>query len=134
MSDSLGIENFSGSDSTSGFRQSFGKPKPMTSPSFENARKTIWPTRYLIRPRTNASYARGSVCANSRTSSTVTGTFVRLRARLAHALRESVRRRLRACLLEQHERTLCARLRRPVAPGDGVRVRLLEGCDRRLQL
>jgi hypothetical protein len=55
MSLSLGSENFSGSFSTSVARHSFGNPKPITSPSLENARKTICPTRYLIRPRTNAS-------------------------------------------------------------------------------
>src|SRR5438132_14379132 len=74
LSDALGIENFSGSDSTSATRHSFGKPNPMTVPSFENERKTIRPTRNFTRPRTNASLLRGSVAANARTSSTVTGT------------------------------------------------------------
>src|SRR5512133_621146 len=74
MSDSLGSENFSGSDSTSAERHSFGKPNPITVPSFEKARKTIRPTRNFTRPRTNASYARGSVAANSHTSSIVTAT------------------------------------------------------------
>src|SRR6266566_6466553 len=74
MSDSPGIENFSGSDSTSATRHSFGKPNPITVPSFENDRKTIRPTRNFIRPRTNASLLRDSVAANARTSSTVTGT------------------------------------------------------------
>src|SRR5262245_6440592 len=74
MSDSLGSENFSGSDSTSAARHSFGNPKPITVPSFENARNTIRPTRNFTRPRTNASYARGRVAANSHTSSIVTGT------------------------------------------------------------
>src|SRR6187399_2655519 len=74
MSDSLGSENFSGSDSTSAARHSFGKPKPITVPSFENARKTIRPTRNFTRPRTTASYARGSDAATSHTSSIVTGT------------------------------------------------------------
>ena len=45
MSDSLGIENFSGSDSTSATRQSFGNPNPITVPSFEKDKKTIRPTR-----------------------------------------------------------------------------------------
>src|SRR6266496_1505736 len=74
MSDSLGIENFSGSDSTSAIRQSFGNPNPISVPSFENDRKTIRPTRNFTRPRTNASLLRGSVAANARTSSTVTAT------------------------------------------------------------
>src|SRR6266536_1267912 len=74
MSDSLGIENFSGSDSTSATRQSFGNPNPISVPSFENDRKTILPPRNFTRPRTNASLLRGSVAANARTSSTVTGT------------------------------------------------------------
>jgi hypothetical protein len=73
MSDALGSENFSGSDSTSADRQSFGNPNPITVPSFENARKTILPTRNFTRPRTNASLLRGSVAANVRTWSTVTG-------------------------------------------------------------
>src|SRR6266516_492668 len=74
MSDSLGIENFSGSDSTSAIRQSFGNPNPISVPSFENDRKTIRPTRNFTRPRTSASLLRGSVAANARTSSTVTAT------------------------------------------------------------
>src|SRR4029079_9623313 len=74
MSDSLGNENFSGSDSTSAARHSFGKPNPITVPSFEKARKTIRPTRNFTRPRPSASYARGSVAANSLTSSIVTAT------------------------------------------------------------
>src|SRR5262245_47190598 len=74
MSDSPGSENFSGSVSTRAARHSFGNPNPMVSPSFENARKTIRPTRNLIRPRTNASPLLGSVAANAHTSSTVTGT------------------------------------------------------------
>src|SRR4051794_41666985 len=73
MSYSLGNENFSGSDSTRAARHSFGNPKPMVEPSFENERKTICPTRNLIRPRTKASLARGSVRAISCTSATVTG-------------------------------------------------------------
>src|SRR5437763_12403646 len=72
MSDSLGSENFSGSDSTSAARHSLGKPKPITVPSFENERKTMRPTRNFTRPRTRTSYARGNVTANSRTSSIVT--------------------------------------------------------------
>src|SRR6266496_3123529 len=74
MSDSPGIENFSGSDSTRATRHSYGKPNPMTVPSFENDRNTIRPTRNFTRPRTNASLLRGSVAANARTSSTVSGT------------------------------------------------------------
>src|SRR4051794_15969808 len=76
MSDSLGSENLAGSDSTSAARQSFGKPKPMVEPSFENARNTIRPTRNLSRPRTYASLLRGSVLASSWTSATVTGTLL----------------------------------------------------------
>jgi hypothetical protein len=63
MSDSLGRENFSGSDSTRAARQSFGKPNPITEPSFEKERNTIRPTRNFNRPRTNASLLRGSVAA-----------------------------------------------------------------------
>src|SRR5512133_2216098 len=73
MSASLGSENFSGSDSTSAARQSFGKPKPMVEPSFEKERKTMRPTRNLMRPRTNASLLRGRVLASCWTSATVTG-------------------------------------------------------------
>src|SRR5258705_7440493 len=74
MSDSLGSENLAGSDSTSAARQSFGKPNPIVDPSFEKERKTMRPTRNLIRPRTNASLLRGSVLASSWTSATMTGT------------------------------------------------------------
>src|SRR5919204_1318091 len=74
MSPWLGSENFSGSVSTSAALHSFGNATPMTVPSFENDRKTIRPTRNLIRPRTNASVLRGNVAANARTSSTVTAT------------------------------------------------------------
>ena len=65
MSDSLGRENFPGSESTSAARHSFGKPKPIVDPSLEKERKTIRPTRNLIRPRTKASLLRGSVLASS---------------------------------------------------------------------
>src|SRR6478672_9521407 len=81
MSPSLGSENLSGSDSTRAARQSFGKPKPIVDPSFEKARKTIRPTRNLSRPRTNASLLRGSVCASSCTSPTVTGMSEQYAAR-----------------------------------------------------
>src|SRR5919198_5089835 len=84
MSDSLGSENFSGSASTRAARHSFGNPNPMVAPSFENARKTIRPTRNFTRPRTNASLLRGSVAANSRTSSTVTGTYPGYERRNSH--------------------------------------------------
>src|SRR5215831_17365701 len=80
MSDSLGRENLSGSDSTRAARQSLGKPNPITLPSFENARNTMRPTRNFTRPRTNASLACGSVAANARTSSDVTGTARRIRS------------------------------------------------------
>src|SRR3954447_26175707 len=73
MSDSLGNANFPGSFSTSAARHSFGKPKPITDPSLEKARKTILRRRNLILPRTKTSLARGSVRATSCTSATVTG-------------------------------------------------------------
>jgi hypothetical protein len=38
MFDAFGRENFSGSDSTSACRQSFGKAKPSSRPSLEKAR------------------------------------------------------------------------------------------------
>src|SRR5881275_2529580 len=80
MSDALGSENLSGSDSTSAIRQSFGNPNPISVPSFENDRKTIRPIRNFTRPRTNASLLRGSVLANARTSSIVTGkSAIRIR-------------------------------------------------------
>src|ERR1044072_7103439 len=103
MSDSLGRENFSGSDSTRVARQSLGKPKPITSPSFENERKTMRPTRYFTRPRTNAWYARGSVSANAHTSSIVTGTASgQRRAQPRHALRRP--ERLRVVVLVERRR------------------------------
>src|SRR4029453_7315304 len=72
MSDCLGSENFSGSDSTRASRNALGNAKPMTVPPAENARETIRPLLNLTRPRASASVLRGSVLANARTSSTVT--------------------------------------------------------------
>src|SRR5687767_1614222 len=72
MSDSLGRENFSGSDSTSAVRHSLGKANPIVEPSREKDRYTIRPIRNFTRPRTKASLLRGSALATARTSSTVT--------------------------------------------------------------
>src|SRR3954471_1098269 len=66
------MRNFSGSPATSASRWSRGKPKPSSVSSRDSAANTICPTRNLARSRTTASYARGSVKANARTSSPVT--------------------------------------------------------------
>ena len=50
MFEASGRENFSGSDSTSASRSSFGNENPITVWSWENASQTIWPTRNLSRP------------------------------------------------------------------------------------
>ena len=55
MSESRGSMNLWGSVSTSMWRSSFGKPKPITVSSREKATKTIWPTRNLMRSCTSTS-------------------------------------------------------------------------------
>src|SRR5207247_9529515 len=68
-------------------------PNPISVPSFENDRKTIRPTRNFTRPRTNASLLRGSVAANARTSSTVTGTTPGYEPHLVESARRTARDR-----------------------------------------
>src|SRR5215216_714357 len=77
MSDWLGSENFSGSDSTSAARHSFGNANPIVQPSREIARYTIRPIRNFTWPRTNPSVVRGSASATARISSVVTTALVR---------------------------------------------------------
>jgi len=54
-SDGPGNRYFSGSDSTSASRHSFGNAKPISVSSREKASQTIWPTRNFTRPRTSTS-------------------------------------------------------------------------------
>src|SRR5436190_10209968 len=54
-SESFGIRNFSGSDSTSASRHSFGNANPSSDSSREKARYTMPPTRNFTRPYTSTS-------------------------------------------------------------------------------
>src|SRR5947208_9307818 len=80
MSDVSGIRNFAGSDAISASRSSFGKAKPISASSRENARYTIRPTRNLTRSRTRTSWERGSVEASSLTAPIVVTAVPRMLA------------------------------------------------------
>jgi hypothetical protein len=49
------MKNLSGSDRTIASRSAFGKPKPISVSSRENARYTYRPTRNFTRSRTSVS-------------------------------------------------------------------------------
>lgn len=72
MSEAPGMQNLSGSDSTSAARRSLGKPKPMVCSSRENATHTIGPTLNFTRPWIRCSSVLGSESATRRTSAIVT--------------------------------------------------------------